>query len=284
MASIVQSAVTTFPPSLSLSGGEWTMESTITLPHNPTVGNSLICVLVAGFTDLFGGISGPAPSNTPSGDWPVSVQEFSAKAVVNMFAQQVTNPGPVSVTVDGFSASSSMFQFGSIVEWKGLAPVVSFADAQFAIGLETQPSSPFPLASPLPDPGGLAGPPFLWVSAAETAPGGGGTQPAQTVSVASGPTNGWASWPGMDYFPVAYKVSNSFSESTAWVLEGGSVGFDDVASLTLVFGAAFGKAPPTRQKPRDDNLALGAVRQGAGKGRSSSVQNSNRQGTAGTYS
>jgi DNA-binding beta-propeller fold protein YncE len=43
-------------------------------------------------------------------------------------------------------------------------------------------------------------------------------------------------------------------------------------------------APPTRQKPRDDNLALGAVRQRVGKGQPSSVQNSYRQGFAGTYS
>jgi hypothetical protein len=39
--------------------------------------------------------------------------------------------------------------------------------------------------------------------------------------------------------------------------------------------------PPTRQYPRDDNLALGAVRQA---GRSTSLQNSIRQGSAGTYS
>jgi hypothetical protein len=38
--------------------------------------------------------------------------------------------------------------------------------------------------------------------------------------------------------------------------------------------------PPTRQFPRDDNLALGAVRQA---GRSTSLQNSIRQGSAGTY-
>jgi YVTN family beta-propeller protein len=43
-------------------------------------------------------------------------------------------------------------------------------------------------------------------------------------------------------------------------------------------------APPTRQKPRDDNLALGAPRQRVGKGQPSSTQNSYRQGFAGTYS
>jgi hypothetical protein len=43
--------------------------------------------------------------------------------------------------------------------------------------------------------------------------------------------------------------------------------------------------PPTRQKPRDDNLALGSARQhGTGKGQSSSVQYSKRTGVRGTYS
>lgn len=61
---------------------------------------------------------------------------------------------------------------------------------------------------------------------------------------------------------------------------------DSISLLSGAFGIAIvpGGGTPTRQKPRDDNLGLGAVRQGPGKGRSSSVQNSNRQGTRGTYS
>jgi hypothetical protein len=43
-------------------------------------------------------------------------------------------------------------------------------------------------------------------------------------------------------------------------------------------------APPLRQKPRNDNLALGAARQRVGAGQPSSRQYSYRQGIAGTYS
>jgi YVTN family beta-propeller protein len=42
--------------------------------------------------------------------------------------------------------------------------------------------------------------------------------------------------------------------------------------------------PPTRQKPRDDNLALGAPRQRVGASQPSSRQSSYRQGIKGTYS
>jgi hypothetical protein len=44
------------------------------------------------------------------------------------------------------------------------------------------------------------------------------------------------------------------------------------------------QAPPTRQKPRDDNLALGAVRQAGTAPGPSSVQHSKRVGVRGTYS
>jgi hypothetical protein len=58
-----------------------------------------------------------------------------------------------------------------------------------------------------------------------------------------------------------------------------AVGNDNTSTHTIAW--AYMSAPPTRQYPRDDNLALGAVRQ---SGRSTSLQNSIRQGSAGTYS
>lgn len=91
------------------------------------------------------------------------------------------------------------------------------------------------------------------------------------------------SWDGTNYWLVA---SNGLSlyksaDTNSWSLvhnpweAGGS-------QLQAVLGVTVG-APPVRQYPRDDNLALGAVRQRTGPGQSSSVQNSNRQGFSGTY-
>lgn len=54
-----------------------------------------------------------------------------------------------------------------------------------------------------------------------------------------------------------------------------------LSSAPYLWAGAGTGAPPTRQYPRDDNLALGSVRQG---GRSTSLQNSGRQGWRGTYS
>jgi hypothetical protein len=56
-----------------------------------------------------------------------------------------------------------------------------------------------------------------------------------------------------------------------------------ITNTSLITGAST-VVPPTRQKPRDDNLALGAPRQRVGRGQPSSVQSSYRQGPRGSYS
>jgi hypothetical protein len=71
------------------------------------------------------------------------------------------------------------------------------------------------------------------------------------------------------------------SEMNALAAHGGVLvagGLSTVGQHSLAYATPV--VPPTRQYPRDDNQALGSVRQG----RSSSVQGSIRQGWRGTYS
>jgi DNA-binding beta-propeller fold protein YncE len=70
---------------------------------------------------------------------------------------------------------------------------------------------------------------------------------------------------------------------TPWCVATTSDGKYVYASSSNVAVYQSAGTPPIRQKPRDDNLALGAVRQRVGKGQPSSGQNSYRQGFRGVY-
>lgn len=90
-------------------------------------------------------------------------------------------------------------------------------------------------------------------------------------------------------YGISYRLNPTVDECInvlpVWDYSPYEGGNPDLAQEQLIaFFSVSSTPPPTRQKPRDDNLSLGAARQRVGKGQPSSVQNSYRVGGRGTYS